>query len=551
MDTAERILLRFKGMESARSRYEATWRELAEMFQPMKGLGFGSEITPGEAGDECIWDSTPTSAKAMMDARIFGMVMNPAEKWLGLGFRDLRNGRDEGDDFKDWAAKASETILNVLSNEETNFYTAGAEAIEEESLFGMSVKYTEQDDLSLVRVQALPLSECYVAESARGTVDTVYRKYKMTARQMVQEWKAAKVSQDVRELLEQNKPEEEVELLHCVYPRTDIDPKMKGNKAMPFASVYMEFKSKHILEEFGYEEFPYSCPRWEKGAGEVYGRGAALPALADTRVLYAMTKTAMMGAEKMSDPPLMAPDDGFLGPIKSGPGGISYYRAGTQDRIEALPFDARLDVSLKMIEARQNAIREWFYSNQFDDSSRPNMTATEAQLKYSERWKTLAAVLGRLQSEDLTPQILRILMILIRAGAIDPMPEGYTTRNIKFFYTGPLTQAQKQAGMQNIRVLMETLAPLMGEGDPFGIMDNFDVDEIALAAHDASGAPETIKRNKRARDSRRQQKAQQAQRQEQMAQVEQVAGIAETASKVDLSKPNGATAIMGAMGGGQ
>jgi len=33
----------------------------------------------------------------------------------------------------------------------------------------------------------------------------------------------------------------------------------------------------------------------------------------------------------------MVPDDGFLGPVRSGPGGLSYYRAGSSDRIEALP----------------------------------------------------------------------------------------------------------------------------------------------------------------------------------------------------------------------
>lgn len=548
METAELLLDRFKGMESARLSYEATWRELAQMFQPMKGLGFGSGPSTGQAGDELIWDSTPAAAKGMMDSRVFGMVMNPAEKWLGFGFRDLRNGRDEGGDFKDWAAKASETTLHILSNEETNFYTAGAEAIEEESLFGTSCKYTEEDDESLVHVQAIPLAEVYVAESARGVVDTVYRKYEMTVRQCIQTWKSAKVSEDVRKLMADNQPEKKVQLLHCVYPRTDIMPGTKGNKAMPFASVYMEIKSKHVLEESGYHEMPYSCPRWEKGAGEVYGRGAALPALADVRTLYSMVRTAMMGAEKLADPPLMVPDDGFLGPIQSGPGGLSYYRAGSTDRIESLPVKADIATTYQMIEAKRNAVREWFYSNQFDDPSRPNMTATEAQLKYSERWKTLAGVLGRLQSEDLTPLMRRILMVLIRKGVVEDLPEGYTLRNVRFYYTGPLTQAQKQAGMQNIRVLMEAVSPLVGEQDPYGVMDNFDVDEIARVAHESSGADSKILRTKNARDSMREQKAKARQEQETLAQVDALVSTAKTASQADMSKPNGLTALMG---GGQ
>lgn len=548
METPELLLLRFKGMESARSVYESTWRELAQMFDPIKGLGFGTDIQAGEAGDEHIWDSTPVSAKGMMDARVFGMLMNPAERWLGLGFRDMRNERGEGDEFKEWAAKATDIMLDVFANEKTNFYTAGAEAIECESLFGLSCKYTEPDDESLIRVRAIPLSEVYVAESARGVVDTVYRKYKMTARQMVQEWGTSKVSKEVRDLMDENKPETEVEILHCTYPRSDISPKDKGNKAMPYACVYMEFKSKHILEEKGYHEFPYSCPRWDKSAGETYGRGAALPALADVRVLYAMAKSATIIAEKMGNPAYMAPDDGFLGPINSGPGGISYYRSGTQDKIEKLPFDADLNAVAMMIQARQNSVREWFYSNQFDDSSRPNMTATEAQLKYSERWKTLAAVLGRAQSEDLTPQIRRVLAILMREGVIPPMPEGYTERNIKFYYTGPLTQAQKQAGIQSLNVLMEQAMAAAQIPGFESIPDNFDPDKIAAHMFDASGAPADVKRSKRDVETIREQRAQKVQAQTALAEADAIANTAATASKADMSKPNGLTAIMGGAG---
>jgi hypothetical protein len=111
-----------------------------------------------------------------------------------------------------------------------------------------------------------------------------------------------------------------------------------------------------------------------------------------------------------------------------------------------------------------------------------------------------------------------------------------------------LTQAQKQAGMQNIRVLMETVAPLVGANDPYGVMDNFDVDEIARVAHDSSGAEAKVMRSKRDRDKTRAQKVQAAQQQQQMMQAQQIAETAKTASQVDLATPNGATALMGAMG---
>jgi len=548
METVDLLCQRFTQLKSTRAPYESQFLELSELFDPVKGQGFGANLTAGEAGDEKIWDSTPANAKARMDERIMGMVMNPATNWLGMGYRDLRDGREGGDELKEWAAKAGEIILDVLSNEETNFYTAAMEAFEEESLFGTSCKFIEADASSLIRVQAIPLSEVYIAEDKRGVVDTVYRCYKLSVRQMVQLWGQSKVSKDVKDLWDQNKPDEMIEILHCTYPRTDRIPGGKGNKNMPFACVYLEHKSKHPLQESGYEEFPYSCPRWEKGAGEVYGRGAALRALADVRVLYAMVKTATMAAQKMCEPSLMVPDDGFLGPINSGPGGLSFYRAGTQDRIEALPGQIDLTAALKMIEAIRAAIREYFYSNQFDDSSRPNMTATEAQLKYSERWKTLAAVLGRLQSEDLTPIVYRVLMILLRGGQIPPLPEGYTVKNVRFFYTGSLVQAQKQDGLQSIRVLLEGLTMAAQIPGFESILDLVDPDKVGAHIFDAAGAPTDVQRKKYDVAQIREVKAKKQQAQQALLEANSIANTAKTASQADMSGQNGLTAITGGMG---
>jgi hypothetical protein len=41
---------------------------------------------------------------------------------------------------------------------------------------------------------------------------------------------------------------------------------------MPVASIYIERKTKHVLQNGGFEEFPYAVPRWYKVAGEKYGR---------------------------------------------------------------------------------------------------------------------------------------------------------------------------------------------------------------------------------------------------------------------------------------
>jgi len=153
-----------------------------------------------------------------------------------------------------------------------------------------------------------------------------------------------------------------------------------------------------------------------------------------------------------------------------------------------------------------------------------------------------------LQSEDLTPIVYRVLMILLRGGHVPPMPEGYTEKNVRFFYTGPLVQAQKQDGLQGIRVLLEgttMLAQIPGFEDT---ADNMDPDKIWSHLLDASGAPSDVQRKKHDVARIREGRAQKQQAQQAMLEADSIANTAKTASQADMSGQNGLTALTGGMG---
>lgn len=545
MELADKLLLRLKGMESQRAPYDSTRKDLAELYLPHKKAQ--DSKTPGEEGTERIWDSTPAHALQTLAARIYTLEMNPADEWLGIGFRDMRDGLIESDEFKQWASKASTTMLDILANEEVNAYTAHHQCTTDKVLFGAYAKFIEEDDDTILREKALPLEEVYVSEAANGIVDTVYRKYSMTARQVVQQWGSAKVSERVRKLLEEDKPEEPVQMLHAIYPRGDIGPDKIGNKAFPIASVYMEIQDKHVLEEGGYHEMPISFPRWETGSGESYGRGPAITALADTRVLYAQIRSAMVVAEKMAAPVLLMSDDDALHNPKPdiGPNGILYYR-NPEDKPQYLTAPGDLSAIGSMVDRSTANIRQIYLSNELDDENRPVRTATEAQIKQADRLQQLSAVVGRGQSEGLTVEVRRRLGILMRKGIIDPLPEGYTMRHLRFFYRNPVTQTQKMARAQELQVFMEIIGMLTPEGqDPFGVMDWLDTDKIPELAREVSGLDPKYLRSKQKVEEIRGQRAQAQQQAQAIATAGQVADVAATASKADMSKPNGLTALVG------
>ena len=95
---------------------------------------------------------------------------------------------------------------------------------------------------------------------------------------------------------------------------------------MPFESVYLEYKNGNELSISGFKEFPFVVPRYLKASNEIYGRSPAMTALPDVKMLNEMSKTTIKAAQKQVDPPLLVPDDGFLLPVRTVPGGLNFYR---------------------------------------------------------------------------------------------------------------------------------------------------------------------------------------------------------------------------------
>jgi len=547
-ELARSLLTRFKGLEEARQPWVPSWKELSEYMLPRKDSfaapGSGG-FRLGSTGDERIFDSTPMHALELLASSLGGLLTNPAMPWFEIRARDPEIG--DVKEVRQFLQQARDRMISLFNTEDTGFQTNVHELYLDVALLGTAVMYVEADTQSVARFSTRPLGEVFVAESARGMVDTVYRRYEVSVRQASQMWGAA-LSDEVKRKVPE-KPEEKIEILHAVFPRTDRDPSGFGAANFPFASIYMEVATENILEESGYLEMPYLVPRWGKAAGEIYGRGPGQTALSDTRVLNAMGKTALMAAEKMADPPLMVPDDGFLGPVRSGPGGLSYYRAGSSDRIEALPVRVDLGATEEMMNQRRESIRRIFLGDQLAPEG-PAVTATEAVIRQSEKMRVLGPVLGRLQTEFLGPLVRRVFHIMLRMNALPPFPEGLAPDDIEVRYTSPVARAQKQYEAQGLAQTMDYLAPLVGGSDALGIMDNFETDRVTRHVAELFGTPPDYLKPEPDVEAARAGKSQSMSTAQLTQTIAQGAAIAKTLSESYVDRPNVLTELFAMLKGG-
>jgi hypothetical protein len=316
------------------------------------------------------------------------------------------------------------------------------------------------------------------------------------------------------------------DIIHAIYPRSKATKK-RGYKGHKWVSQYILVCEKMDLEVEGFMEFPYVVPRWSKKSGETYGRGPGEKALPEAKVLNKMTEVTLVGAQKVIDPPLQAPDDGFVLPLYTTPGGLNYYRAGSDDRVEPIFNDSRIDFGFQTVEMKQKQIRAAFYSDQLKLREGPQMTAAEVNERTEQALRFLAPMLGRMQAEFLQPLIERVYNIMDRRGMIPQAPVELSNVPLKVQYVSVVAMAQRTSELTGIQRFFQNIAPI-ASADP-AAFDVINADRATKYVAGLVNLPQEFINSEKEVADRRQQRAQQ---QQAMMQAEQSANQADQTAKV-------------------
>ena len=535
-DLAKTLLKRFDRLKSNRQNWESHWQEVADYMQPRKA-DVTKTRSKGDKRTELIFDSSPLQAVELLAASLHGMLTNPATTWFSLRFKG--GEFEDNDEAKAWLEDATEVMYNAINK--SNFQQEIFELYHDLITFGTAAMFIEEDDEDTLKYSTRHINEMYISENDKGRIDTIFRKFKLTARAAIQKF-GANVSDNIVTVNKKD-PYEEIEILHAIYPRSDFNPKKQDKANMPFESVYLEAGTGDELSVSGFKEFPFVVPRYLKASHEIYGRSPAMTALPDVKMLNEMSKTTIKSAQKQVDPPLLVPDDGFILPVRTVPGGLNFYRAGTRDRIEPLNIGANTPLGLNMEEQRRDSIRNAFYVNQLMMQNGPQMTATEVIQRNEEKMRLLGPVLGRLQSELLKPLIDRTFALLLRKNLFRPAPDFLSGQDIEIEYVSPLAKAQKSAELQSIMRGIEILGSLANVAPVF---DHVNMDKLVKHLMDVVGVPQKVLKTQNEVQAKREQDQQQQAQQQQMAQMQQLAESAGAAAPMAKALPEEAQALANA-----
>jgi hypothetical protein len=471
--TPQEFILQCSKLKADRGQFERNWQEIAYFMRPLRAETWAPRAPGGNALNP-MTDSTAMMAAENFASGIYGMMTNPANRWFALRLRD--EDLNNYDPVRDWLYEAETRLLHSFGPQSSRFYAVLPALYTDLACFGTAVFYSEEvTGQGRFNDNVRPLSECYLAENAYGDVDTVYRRFFLTARQAL-EFFGDNVSSNLRRAAERN-DHDPVAFLHCVYANPACDPKSLDPQARPFHSVYIEEEAATTVATGSYFEMPYHTPRWTQAAGEVYGRGIGDQVLPDTRQLSMLESSVLRAAQRMADPPLAVSDKGLVKLAHTKPGGITYGALDPSGQLLVKPIYTGINVGVtfEMMEQRRNAIREAFYFSLLQMAGAPNMTATEWIGRQEEKLRLLGPNLGRIQSEFLSPLIKRRFGMLLRAGQLPEPPPEIKGMSVQIEYVSPLARAQMSGEAQAVGRLYENLTSI-AQIDP-GVIDNIDHDE--------------------------------------------------------------------------
>ena len=508
-------------LQSKRSTWESHWQEVADFCLPRKA-DVNVARTKGDKRNIQIFDATAVHSLELLASSLQGMLTSSANRWFQLRYKEAVLNED--DTAKEWLEDSIDKMYVAFAR--SNFQQEIFENYHDLLAFGTSCLFIEEDKDDIVRFSARHIKEVYITENEKGLVDTVYRKFQLTAKAALDKFGQENLSRDILVKAQKN-PFDDIELVHIVRPRSLFNPKKLDKQNMPFQSVYMEYETGHIISIGGFRELPYVVPRYLKASNEIYGRSPAMNSLPDVKVLNKMVEVSLKAAQKQVDPPLLVPDDAMILPIRTAPSSINYYRSGSRDRIETLNIGANNPLGLNMEDQRRRSISRTFHVDQLLIQENRTMTATEVMQRNQEKMRILGPAIARLQQELLQPLIIRVFNIMLRGKKFLPAPETLGGQEIDVEYVSPVALAQKGQELESIVRGLELFGSI---GQIAPVQDYIDENGLVKKIIQVLGLPaRMIKSDKQVQEIRAERQAQQAaqaQMQQEMMQTEQAKNVA-------------------------
>lgn len=491
------ILRNWEDMKGPRLTHEQTWRDIDELFTPRRSALLTRRA--GEIRDRHVVDATGMINVDRLAAMAFGFTVSSSMPFVrpdvGSGLIAAGRAADDIDGpGRDYLDGVSWGLHGHFMGAQSGFTVAVPEALTDWASKATAVVWTGRKRGFGARYQSRSIWNCWIAENEEGEIDTLYYAFELPAHRVKAKWPATAELTTIQNA-EKRGPGAMIKLLLAVEPRVGGRAGMMA-LGKPFAAAVVLVEEKLVIEESGYDSFPYAVPRFAVRPGEVYGYGPAHLALPDVRMLNAIMEAVIDGTEKAIDPAMMAPLRVFPRAIDRRQGRVNYFQAsqlGMQnagDAVRPLVTAGDIGIGVELIREVRRQVDYAFYVDWMRLRESGNMTATEVNDRRDMRLRGMAQITSRVERDLMGPLADRTFEINDQERFFGDAPESLAGLNLKWGYTGPMALAQLQSQRDAISVVM-ALRQQLAQTDP-AAAQIVDVEEAFRVLADSVGLPPAV-----------------------------------------------------------
>ena len=448
------VMQREAKAQARKDEWRSIYQDCYEYALPQRNLynGYWEGKTPGQNKMQRVFDSTAMSSTKRFANRMQAGLFPPNRHWCKLEPGSAIPVQDR--------ARAQEILdayVDIMFDQlrQTSFDLAMGEFLLDLCVGTAVMMVMPGDEVTPIRFTAVPQYLVAVEEGANGTIDNVYRKLRIRGESLQREYPDVQITPELADAIER-RPSEELDLFDAIV--------FDQESGRYHYHVIWPHKSQELVYR-EMESSPFIVARFSKTAGEVYGRGPLVDAIADIKTLNKTLELVLKNASLAISGVFLAADDGVLNPqnIKiqpgaiipvarnGGPGGASLAplpRAGDFNTSQILLQDLRVNIKKIMM----------------DDTLPPDTmsarSATEIAQRQAELATNLGSAFGRLMTEIMNPLVSRVLFVLDRQGLID-LPLKVNGVQIKVVPVSPLAEAPKMEEVNKVLNFMQ-IAQAMG-----------------------------------------------------------------------------------------
>ena len=482
---AKKYMEQYRKAKARRENWVPLFEECYEYALPQRESFYYEES--GQRRDDKIFDETAVVGVQEFASRLQSGIVPNFARWA-----DLVSGSEvppeERDGIDNELDEVTEYVFDVLQN--SNF----AQEVHESFLdlaVGTGILCVEEgDSLNPVNFTAIPLPHVVLDTGPDDRIDHVFRERKKV----------------------------QFDHLPLMYPRSTFDPKvmsmMGGDRTTDVLEVVCRNYSKKNEEAYyhyaicmttktvlyekemsGVGSNPFVCFRWSKCAGEIYGRGPLINALAAIKTTNLTIELILENAQMSISGIYQMEDDGVINPdtIQLVPGSIIPKAMGSSG-LQPINAAGRFDVAQLVLNDMRLNIKRALYNDMLGDPNKTPATATEVAERMADLSRRMGSAFGRLQAELVQPVLQRVIYILKKQGRIEvPTVNG---REIKIKSVSPLAQAQANQDISSVARFLELVGGVFG---PEMLQLLIDGEQTAVHLARKFGVPESLIRDEEQR----------------------------------------------------